>query len=89
MSDPLVNKVVTRYKMARGPVEPNVARNAKAMLEEMQAATDAMHRAVQFSRRLQTERSMEWIVEQLGELHSNLSEFVKNAEDARDYVTKE
>jgi len=87
--DPLVNKVVSRYKMARGPVEPNVARNAKAMLEEMQAAEASLHRAVQFSRRLQTERSMEWIVEQLGELHSNFSEFLKNADDALDYITKE
>jgi len=87
--DPLVNRVVARYKIARGPVEPNVARNAKAMLEEMQAAEANMHRAVQFARRLQTERSMEWIVEQLGELHSNFAEFVKNADDALDYITKE
>jgi hypothetical protein len=87
--DPLVNRVVTRYKTARGRLEPNVIRNAKAMLEEMQEAEARMHKAVQFSRQLRMEPSMEWIVDQLEELHSNLSEFTKNATEALDYVTRE
>lgn len=87
--DPLVNRVVARYKSARMPIEPNLVRNAKSMLEEMQEAEDKLHRAVQFSRHLRTEPSMEWVVDQLEELHGNVSEFTKSAAEALDYLTRE
>jgi hypothetical protein len=87
--DPLVSKVVERYKMARSKMEPNIIRSAKSMLEEMQEAEARMHRAVQFSRQLRTEPAMEWILDQLEEQHSNFSELVKSAGEALDYVTRE
>jgi len=86
---PMVNRVVARYMSARMPIEPNIIRSAKSMLEEMQEAEAKMHRAVQFSRQLRTEPAMEWILDQLEEQHSNFSELVKSAGEALDYVTRE
>jgi len=96
--DPLVQKVLTRYKVAkaaagvtigRAQMEPNVIRNAKAMLEEMQEAQARMHRAEQFSRQLRMESSLEWIADQLEETHKSYAGFVKATEDSLEYLTRE
>lgn len=87
-SDPLVPRVIDRYKVARSKMEPNLIRSATSMLEEMQEAEAKMHRAVQFSRQLRMEPSLEWIVDQLEEQHGNLTEFVKNANEAMAYLTR-
>lgn len=96
--DPVIQRVVTRYKVAkaasgvtigRAQMEPNVIRNAKAMLEEMQEAEAKMHRAEQFSRQLRMEPSLEWIADQLEETHKTYGDFVKATADSLEYLTRE
>jgi hypothetical protein len=88
LMDPLTNRVVARYKAARMPIDQNLVRNATEMLEEMREAEAKLHRAVQFSRHLRTEPSMEWVVDQLEEQHASLAEFTKAAGEALDYLTR-
>lgn len=98
MSSELTTKVLTRFleaskdplntKTAKTSMEPHVVRSALAMLEEMKEAEARLRKAVQFSRALRIEPSLEWIVDQLEEAHQSCEGVVKTTEDTLDYLNR-
>ena len=84
----IVAKFLTAAKRPGPPVEPHVVRNAQEMVEHLQVAEAAMHKAVQFSRTLAYEPRLEWVVEQLQQLHENFEPVAKSAQEAVDYLVR-
>jgi len=74
-------------RTSRLNIDPNLLQSAKAMAEEMKAAEEALHKAVQHGRRLSIEPSFEWIVSQLETALQEFREFRKNAGESMEYLT--
>lgn len=83
-----LHRASARTKTAKTSMEPHVVRSALAMLEEMKEAEARLRKAVQFSRALRIEPSLEWIVDQLEEAHQSCEGVVKTTEDTLDYLNR-
>lgn len=80
---------MARNIVARKGIDPNIARAAKAMLEEIRAAEAAMDKARQFGRVLGNEQSLEWIVDQVEAAHDSLKGVVKGIEESLSYAVSD
>jgi len=74
-------------KTAKRGLEPNIARAATAMLEELKAAEASLDKARQFSRVLRNEQSLEWMVDQVEASHDALKGVVSGIEESLAYLS--
>jgi hypothetical protein len=80
---------VSSMKVSRQQLDPNLLQSAKSMAEEMEAAEESLHRAVQHGRLLSIEPSFEWVVSHLEELLKEYREFRKGAVQSIDYLVSD
>lgn len=89
MTSKLAQTIAQRYLQTRtaGPVDPNIAKAAASMVEELEAAEEAMSRALRFSRILMVEPAVEWIPEQLLPLAQSVKELKNSIQESVNYLS--
>jgi len=71
---------------SRAKLDPNLQRSLQAMTDELVAAEVALDKAVQHGRRLETERSFDWILEHAQAVLSDFREFRKGVDESVAYA---
>lgn len=87
-SDEAVREIMSAdiKRTSKMAISPNLQRSLEEMSEEMVLAEKALDRAVQYGRRLETERSFDWIVSNLEITLDNFHDFRKSVSDAISYA---